>query len=231
MQQTSIFRVVIELDSVRKALVLNKEEIKEIQPLVQKLFSLEVPFQVVIKSLKAIVTSTSEVFSDDELEVELLAINNNEQMSGSNADSESLSDNGEQLLVETDINEIKNKVFANISLLEDLNLWANQKNFFLYFPNGPRSQKDGIIRNVGCNFPGCKFRLYLISLSNKNKENIKENSKEEIKYQLESFKNKHNHEFKETKKEQFTPEIIKAIDSIKGKMKTISDKRSYQSKF
>jgi len=53
------------------------------------------------------------------------------------------------------------------------------------------------------------------------------NAAKELKFKLESFKNEHNHEIKEKRIDQFTHELIKEIDSNKGRMKTIADIKDY----
>ena len=220
------FRVVVEYKSVRKALVVAKLNTQRLEPLVQQLFSLEIPFQVVLKSLNALVISTNEVFPNDELEVQILPANDNISESESK-NSENIPSGVEQLLVETNVEELKDKDFLGSSLLEELNAWASQKNFSLYFPNGSKPRKDGVRRTVQCNYTGCKFKLYFLSLSNVKTEEQEGNAAKELKFKLESFKNEHNHEIKEKRIDQFTHEIIKEIDSNKGRMKTIADIKDY----
>ena len=123
--------------------------------------------------------------------------------------------------------ELIGKKFRNDKLLDSINAWANPKKFHLVLSEGAKKLKKGIKRTLSCHIKGCQYKILL--KSDLEGENFEIDQKLSCKYKKHSkfFNLLHcqlflDHELNFQRKDVFTEKVLKEINLLKGKTKTMN---------
>jgi len=225
MDRANKFRVVAELNDIRRVLTIDPSINKNLKDLIKGTFSIDGDFVCVIKSFQAEICNTNEIYEGDEV----IVIAKEEVKDQSEENSEaSLNQNKKVWTIDNNsFEDLSKQKILEKDLVTVLNIWANPLKFNICRDGGVKFLVKGAKRTVFCSVKGCSFQMNFLA-PNKKKADVE--SIADLEYELESFKPDHNHELNYENKEQFSQKIVEEIDQIKGKFKTTEDIREYINK-
>lgn len=166
MEETKLYRVVVEYQSLRRIIKINPSSNVLVAGLVKEIFSLEAPFTCIVKSLQAEIKYTNEVEQGDELVVSLLDAPQQDQQVQNSHEEAGFEANRVQLN-EQDFENLKNLKISEKNMKVTINLWANPLKFHLYLSEGIKYLVKGAKRTARCKNIGCSFKLTFLAANAK----------------------------------------------------------------